>query len=103
MPSMVETEHHLQVGQVVTILRGRDAGKLAVIIRIEERFVWIADGDKRKYDSPKKKNVLHVRPLSYMSPEVITSIQETGRVSNGKLRFAVNTCKDKLELRTEKG
>jgi ribosomal protein L14E/L6E/L27E len=79
-----------QIGQLVINLRGRDASKYAVVIGIEdERFVLIADGDKRKFDQPKKKNVLHLELLDYVSPEVAGSIQETGRVTNGKLRFAI--------------
>jgi ribosomal protein L14E/L6E/L27E len=79
-----------QLGQIVKILRGRDAGKYAVIIGIaDERFVWIADGDKRKFDQPKKKNLLHLELLDAVSSEVVNSLQETGRVTNGKLRFAI--------------
>lgn len=79
-----------QLGQLVRNLRGRDAGKHAVVIGIEdERFVLIADGDKRKFDQPKKKNVLHLELLSHISPEVSDSIRETGRVTNGKLRYAI--------------
>ena len=55
----------LQPGQIVKILKGRDAGQYAVIVSIEDsRFVWIADGDKRKFDGAKKKNVLHLEPHS---------------------------------------
>ena len=51
-----------QLGQIVKVLRGKDAGQYAVVIGIvDERFVWIADGDKRQFDQPKKKNVLHLQ------------------------------------------
>jgi large subunit ribosomal protein L14e len=79
-----------QLGQLVRTLRGRDAGKIAVIVGIEdERFVWIADGDKRKFDQPKKKNVLHLELLPRISEEVSNSLRDTGRVTNGKLRYAI--------------
>ncbi|MFC0212798.1 hypothetical protein ACFFK0_10030 [Paenibacillus chartarius] len=79
-----------QLGQLVRNLRGRDAGKLAVIIGVEdERFVNIADGDKRKFDQPKKKNLLHLELLDIISEEVAGSLRETGRVTNGKLRYAI--------------
>jgi large subunit ribosomal protein L14e len=72
------------------VLRGRECGKYAVIIGIvDERFVVIADGDKRKFDQPKKKNLLHLQLLDVVSSEVATSMSETGRVTNGKLRYAV--------------
>lgn len=79
-----------QVGQLVRNVRGRDTDKYAVVVAIEdERFVLIADGDKRKFDQPKKKNVLHLELLDYVSREVADSIRETGRVTNGKLRYAI--------------
>ncbi|MFP4978489.1 KOW motif-containing protein [Paenibacillus sp. CN-4] len=81
-----------QVGQIVRILRGKDAGEYAVVISVaDSRFVWIADGDKRKFDQPKKKNVLHLELLPRISGEVVNSLQESGRVTNGKLRFAVQS------------
>lgn len=79
-----------QVGQLVKILRGKDAGEVAVVIEvIDSRFVYIADGDKRKFDGPKKKSILHLELLPVVSSEVVNSLDESGRVTNGKLRFAV--------------
>ncbi|QAY67879.1 KOW domain-containing RNA-binding protein [Paenibacillus protaetiae] len=79
-----------QIGQIVKVLRGKEEESLAVIIRIEdERFVWIADGHKRRFDRPKKKNVLHLELQETVSSEVVNSINETGRVTNAKLRYAI--------------
>jgi len=80
-----------QLGQIVRILRGRDLNKYAVIIGIvDQRFILIADGNKRKFDQPKKKNRLHLQLQDAISHEVVNSLLETGRVTNGKLRFALN-------------
>ena len=79
-----------QVGQLVKILKGKDAGEVAVVINvIDSRFVYIADGDKRKFDGPKKKSILHLELIPIVSSEVVNSLNESGRVTNGKLRFAV--------------
>jgi large subunit ribosomal protein L14e len=78
------------VGQIVLITHGREAGQYAVIVDIiDERFVLLADGSKRKFDLPKRKNVQHLKLFDYISPEVQNSIRETGRVTNGKLRYAI--------------
>lgn len=80
-----------QLGQFVKIVRGREQGKIAVIVGlVNERFVWIADGDKRKFDQPKKKNLIHLQLLDSRSSEVADSLLQSGRVTNGKLRFALN-------------
>ncbi|RXZ82771.1 hypothetical protein EBB07_09780 [Paenibacillaceae bacterium] len=79
-----------QIGQIVKILRGKDGGGYAVIVGlVEERFALIADGNKRRFDEPKRKNLLHLELQAEISSEVASSIQDTGRVTNGKLRYAV--------------
>lgn len=85
-----------KIGQFVKVLRGRDAGKYAIVIGIiDDRYVWIADGNKRKFDHPKKKNILHLELQDEISEEVESSLTQTGRVTNGKLRFAVNQFMEK--------
>ncbi|OIJ17160.1 hypothetical protein BKP37_01095 [Anaerobacillus alkalilacustris] len=89
---MMDPDSNPHVGQMVRIMKGRDAGGVACIIQIEDsRFVYIADGDKRKVDRSKKKNVNHLHLFDFISPEVKNSIEQTGRVTNAKLRFAIST------------
>ena len=79
-----------QIGQIVTVLRGKDEGTPAVILSVvDERFVMIADGHKRKAQEPKKKNLLHLALMPQVSEEVANSLRESGSVTNGKLRFAI--------------
>lgn len=79
-----------QLGQIVKILRGRDSGEFAVIIGlVDQRNVLIADGRTRKFDHPKKKNLLHLELQNETSDIVVNSLIETGRVTNGKLRHAL--------------
>ncbi|MDQ0256028.1 ribosomal protein L14E/L6E/L27E [Evansella vedderi] len=81
-----------QVGELVRILNGRDKDQFACVIEVMDgRFVRIADGDKRKVDRAKKKNIQHIQRLDIVAPEVKNSIVETGRVTNAKLRFAIST------------
>ncbi|MGM8212779.1 KOW domain-containing RNA-binding protein [Virgibacillus sp. W0430] len=87
---MNETDSVPQLGQIVHILQGREKGQYAVVIKIvDDRYVMLADGEKRKYDRPKKKNRHHIEFMDYISSEVRSSLLETGRVTNGKLRFAI--------------
>jgi len=85
-----ETDKHPALGQIVRVLRGREQDQYAIVVSLEDRrFVWIADGDKRKFDQPKKKNILHLHLLPIISSEVADSLHETGRVTNAKLRYAL--------------
>lgn len=85
-----ESDSYPQIGQFVRVTQGKEVGQIQVVIRIlDDRFVQIADGDKRKYDRAKKKNINHLEWLDHISPEVKKSIEETGRVTNAKLRFVI--------------
>jgi ribosomal protein L14E/L6E/L27E len=101
---MVDETRTPRVGQIVVITRGRDTNKYAVIVAVvDQRFVLIADGEKRKFDQPKKKNLIHLQMLDAVSSEVVNSIVESGRVTNGKLRFALSKYAEQQVLTDEKG
>lgn len=101
---MSKTDSFPKVGQVVRILRGREAGQYAVVIRnVDKRFVYLADGEKRKYDRPKKKNVLHIEVTDFISEDVQNSLLNTGRVTNGKLRFTIYKFVELQESNLKKG
>lgn len=79
-----------EIGRIARIVRGKDQGGHAVIVAIvDERFVLVADGDGRRFDRPKKKSLLHLELLPAVSSEVADSIRQTGRVTNAKLRYAI--------------
>ncbi|MED1742168.1 KOW domain-containing RNA-binding protein [Bacillus swezeyi] len=78
------------IGQFVRVTRGSELDQYAVVIDIfDHQYVLVADGEKRKFHSPKKKNINHLTFYDCVSPEVQNSINETGRVTNGKLRFSL--------------
>ncbi|PAV27880.1 RNA-binding protein [Virgibacillus profundi] len=92
------------IGQVVRIMQGREAGQYAIVIKlVDNRYVLLADGEKRKYDRPKKKNLHHIELMDYISPEVQNSLLETGRVTNGKLRFAIAKYSSEVVTDLKKG
>lgn len=93
-----------KIGQLVQIKRGRELSQYAIIIDIlDEKFVLIGRGEKRKFDRPKKKNLHHVELIDYVSPEVEKSLKETNRVTNGKLRFAISKFVNELLADWKKG
>jgi len=51
-------------GQIVTAVAGRETGCRFMILSLDERFLYLADGKKRTADRPKAKNPSHVRPFS---------------------------------------
>ncbi|SFE40718.1 Ribosomal protein L14E/L6E/L27E [Lentibacillus persicus] len=101
---MNEADSIPRIGQVVRILQGREAGQYAIVLKlIDDRYVLLADGEKRKYDRPKKKNLHHIEVMEFISPEVQNSLLETGRVTNGKLRFALTKFMNEIVTDLKKG
>lgn len=89
--------HEPKIGRFVKVRQGRDQGKIAVIVGIaDNKFVFIADGDKRKFDQPKRKNVLHLELQEAVSHEVVESLSESGRVTNSKLRYIIKKYTEQL-------
>ena len=81
----------VRIGQVVFIKKGRDREKYAVIVHIHDaRYVCIADGEKRKFDHMKRKNLLHLEVLPFRNDEIAYLIAQTGRVQNSKLRQTIS-------------
>lgn len=101
---MTRIEAVPELGRIVRVTKGREQNQYAVIINIiDDRFVLLADGEKRKYDRPKKKNVHHIEFTPFISSEVRKSLMETNRVSNGKLRFALAKFRSEVVTDLEKG
>jgi large subunit ribosomal protein L14e len=89
-------------GDIVRSRRGKDEGQLCIILDlVGERSALVADGDKRRFDRPKRKNVLHLEPVGIHSEEVANSLRETGRVTNAKLRFAIGKAEAHAEEKGE--
>lgn len=60
----------MEIGQVVYSTKGRDSGKYFLIIDIDDRFVYICNGDTRRLENPKKKNIAHIKATKEVINEV---------------------------------
>lgn len=49
-------------GQIVKAKAGRDKGNYFVVVKVEEKYVYICDGKSRPVDRPKKKKLIHLEP-----------------------------------------
>lgn len=52
-----------QTGQLVRSLAGRDKGQLFCVAGVEEPFLLLADGKRRRLAAPKRKKPCHVEAL----------------------------------------
>lgn len=54
----------IETGRVVISSAGHDSGRRMVVTGADGGYVFVADGKERRLDSPKKKNIKHVRATS---------------------------------------
>lgn len=52
-----------RTGNLAKSKAGHDKDKIYVIIREDDEYVYLSDGDCKKIDNPKKKNKKHVQPI----------------------------------------
>lgn len=64
-------QYVIETGSLVKAVSGRDKNKYFVVVEVNDGCVLIVDGDSRKIDSPKLKNVKHVKPTGLVVQEVI--------------------------------
>lgn len=74
------------IGQVVRSKCGRDAGKYFVVVGKEKEFVFLADGEMRKVEAPKKKNIKHIQVTGSCLPMTAFPDANQGSLSNKEIR-----------------
>jgi len=76
-----------QVGQIALSIAGRDAGTKYLVIRVlDDRYVEVADGRKRPWNRPKKKNARHLQLISMVDSDTRASLIEGRPLRNAQLR-----------------
>lgn len=73
---------NLTRGTVVISLTGRDKDRYLAVISVEDGYVNVANGELRKIETPKKKNIKHVSTTN-------TVFEEEILVSNRSLNKAI--------------
>ena len=73
-------------GAVVISKAGRDKGNFFVVLRTEDNYAYIADGNLRKVDRPKKKKLRHLQLTNYVSQRILNPEQE---ITNSEVRKAL--------------
>ena len=57
----------ITVGSAVYSRAGRDKGDLFIVLKVEEDYVYLVDGKKRRIANPKKKKIKHLNKTNFVS------------------------------------
>lgn len=77
------------IGIIVRSKAGRDKGDLFIVLKTEGEFAFIANGELRKVDRPKKKKLKHLQKTGYVTEFIRNKLETAGKVTNSELRKAL--------------
>ena len=78
----------MTIGQIVNVKRGRDRDSLMVVVKVEDGYLFLVDGRRRKLEKPKRKNIKHVSPTKV----IVNLIPDCGRsLQDADIRKALRT------------
>ena len=79
--------HSFVPGQLVKSKAGHDKGDIFFVMKkIDDDYVLIADGDRRKSEKPKKKNIKHLQPFHKIDKVIAERIAAGLPIENHELR-----------------
>jgi len=84
------------LGKVVISKSGRDRGKAFVVVGVlNERFLIVCDGDIRKIENPKKKNIKHLNVTSMQAYDVLEYLRKSEKPPNHIIKKNIKQLLDK--------
>jgi len=84
----------MTLGQIVYSRSGRDAGRAFIIVKMEnDDYVYISDGDMRRFEKAKKKRVKHIRQTDFVDNDIMNRLIEGNNVSNSLIRKTLSCYK----------
>ena len=76
-----------RLGELVISKSGRDIGKCYIIVGIEgKNYVTVADGDIRRVEHPKRKNIKHLNFTGDIIEELSIWLESKKRIRNEDLK-----------------
>lgn len=81
---------HFRLGELVISTAGRDTGKYYLVVEIiDDKYVKISDGDKKKLEYPKRKNIKHLKSAGYVAEEISIWLSSGRRVRNEDIKKTI--------------
>lgn len=101
-----------QIGSLVCSMQGRDRGRYYLVVGLEGNFggespggenycskftsgsgcmIWVADGEKRKVDNPKRKNLKHLKVYNIIARLLFEKKQTGKRITDSDVRKAIKS------------
>ena len=76
-------------GMFATSKAGHDKGKLYIIVKEDDEYVYLTDGRLKPVDSPKKKKKKHIQIIKKIDTNIGLTIEEKKQFSNEEVKRAI--------------
>lgn len=77
---------NISIGQLVISKSGRDKGEYMIVYDIQDDFVFVVDGRKRKLENPKKKSLKHIQLTKHVDKKFSSKIKSALKLTNSDIR-----------------
>ncbi|TYP50329.1 KOW domain-containing RNA-binding protein [Thermosediminibacter litoriperuensis] len=86
----------VEPGQVVMSCAGRDKGRFMLVVRvIDSQYVYVADGELRRIEKPKKKKLKHLKILNKKAGFIHEKLVNGRKIYNEEIRRALEELVEK--------
>ena len=89
-----------ELGEIVKSNAGRDKNCYYLVTKIiNNRYIEVVDGKKRKTNNPKKKNVKHLEKTNFVAEELKLWLNKDKRVRNEDIKLVLKDFEDNKEAK----
>jgi len=82
----------IEVGIIVYSIRGRDSGRFYIVVEVvDDKFIKIADGELRRIDKPKLKQIKHVKTDGSSIPKLAEKLKEGKKIFDAEIRSSLRS------------
>lgn len=90
-------EDAVKIGRLVCSIKGRDSGIFYLIVGLEdENRVLLADGERRKVEKPKRKNIKHLKFFESTAGDIAEKARKNRRINNNDVRKELKNYRESL-------
>ena len=84
-----------EVGEIVKSNAGRDKDHYYLVTKvINNKYIEVVDGNKRKINNPKKKNIKHLDKTGFVAEELKLWLESGKRVRNEDVKLVIKEFED---------
>lgn len=84
-------------GQIVFSKCGHDQGLAFLVVRLENDYVFLADGKNRRLEKPKKKKRKHIQPTKAVVAEIAEALLANRELLDADVRKAIKAYMESKE------